>query len=170
MRVVVENAQVVERLSEVGPVGGGVLRHQLPPNVGGLLEGGLGVGEAVRVVVELSEVVERLSEVGPVGGGVLRRQRPPELTEIKGFVSSARRTSAFRRAFVASARAGRGLWSPCLGFQIRVASARKGENGRKPKRTAFLRGSPTRARGKLGKNDGAGVLPRVAGGREGTRS
>ena len=60
-------------------VGGRVLRRQRALDVGGLLVGGLGVGEAVRVVVESAQAVERLREVGPVGGRVLRGQRPPDV-------------------------------------------------------------------------------------------
>ena len=59
---------------QVGPVGGRVLRRQLAPDAGGLLVGGLGVGEAVRLAVENAQVVERPRQVGPVGGRVLRRQ------------------------------------------------------------------------------------------------
>ena len=79
MHVPVQRSKVVERLCKIGPVGGRVLRRQRALNVGGLLVGGLGVGEAVRVVVESAQAVERLREVGPVGGRVLRGQRPPDV-------------------------------------------------------------------------------------------
>ena len=59
MRVFVEIAQAGERQREIGPVGGGVLRGQRALHVGGLFEGGLGVGEAVRLQVEDAQVGER---------------------------------------------------------------------------------------------------------------
>ena len=44
VHVPVQRSEVVERLCQVGPIGGGVLRRQLALDAGGLLEGGLSLG------------------------------------------------------------------------------------------------------------------------------
>src|SRR5271165_339589 len=67
-----ENRLYLFAVTMPGPVDDGVLRLQSALHVSGLLEGLLGLSEAVRLAVESAQTVERCRQVGPVGGGVLR--------------------------------------------------------------------------------------------------